>query len=350
MSGSEKKIGRRSMDIYQEITDAYASELRHALGSRFSLFAKWTPDDYVYPFSDVDLRIAMPEAEDLNEISDILCRVHRKMVASVPFGDRILEHPYGFLYLDRDIAENRVIADDIKRCYFVNGEVSAFRKLAVAAEAYAMSDPYFLRIIDGRLGRFTMINEYRFRDPVYQKQYETYCLLWHYYLPCAYAVECLKAGRVYPQKICLDWYRSEYLSQIILEYREGRIGVYDNDLVLKETERDLRRMLTKLPDRHASRRQEEDRALVTEAVCMLRTRCCRIAYYLAPPLGIDTKYLMRRELSEFERIACYLDTCGEAAKELRQILRSDGSEAQKLRYIKRSMEERAEEYKQLCRV
>ena len=338
------------MEIYQEITDAYASELRHELGSRFSLFAKWAPDDYVYPFSDVDLRIAVPKVEDLYEISDILCRVHRKMAASIPFGDRILEHPYGFLYVDRDIGEDRVVADDIKRCYFVNGEAKAFRKLAEAAGAHGMSPSYLRRIIDGRLGRFTTVNEYRFKDPVYQKRYETYCLLWHYYIPCVYAAECLKAGTVYPQKICADWYRSDDLREIILEYREGRTGAYDNDLVLQETERELRGLLAELPDEPAEIPRERDRAAAAEAVCMLRTRCCRVDYYLAPPPGVGTEYLMRRELKEFQRIASCLDSRSEAVRELRQILSREGGEAHKLRQIKRSMEARTDEYRKLCRI
>ena len=336
-------MNKSSNHYYRDIVDEYYWELKQNLGDDISLFIKWKTDDFVFPFSDVDMRIILNDYGSITDTNYILYEIHKKMVAKVPFGARILEHPYGFLYFTNDASKGILVPDDIKRCSFANGNPRYFEELKKAAGAYSMSTSYISRILDHRFGKYNTNNEYVFKDYSYQKQYSTYCLLWHYYIPCVYAFECLKAAQVYDTKINLEWYNNDYLKQIIIDYQEGFIRDYSNEIVLREISNEIECLQT------TSSYFEKNDYSINEAICMLRIRICRILYYLNPPSDVNTDYLIRRELKELSFISSRLHEHFQFTDdESFSLLQNDYDNRAKLMAFLEQLQSKADVYEYIC--
>lgn len=332
-----------SVNYYKDILDEYYCELKRNLGDDISLFIKWKTDDFVYPFSDVDMRIILNDYGSITDTNHILYEIHKKMVVKVPFGARILEHPYGFLYFTSDAANGTFVPDDIKRCSFVNGNPGYLEELKKVAGACSMSTSYISRILDNRFGKYSTNNEYIFKDYSYQKQYSTYCLLWHYYIPCVYAFECLKANQVYDTKINLKWYNNDYLKQIIIDYQEGNIRNYSNETILRQITNEIECMQV---NNHCFEKNDYS---INEAICMLRIRICRILYYLNPPSDVNTDYLIRRELKELSFISSRLHEQLQFTDDANySLLPTDYDNKANLRAILERLQSKADVYECIC--
>ena len=124
-------------------------------------------------------------------------------------------------------------------------------------------------------------------------KYKKYCVLWHYYIPCIYALRCKKDCINYNYKINYEWYDKQILD-LIYAFQSGEEP--------KETLDELLKMVNEALEKETNTQFFElpiiKSTISKEKVFMLRTRIARIIYYLNPPNQCNTLYLQERECIE----------------------------------------------------
>ena len=144
-----------------------------------------------------------------------------------------------------------------------------------------------------RYKRFVMKHEYKYRDSKTNEIFKKYCILWHYYIPCVYTINCLVYKVNFANKINESWY-SDTFRRLIMQFKQNIVPDDKAEVVINNVDMELEGLLKK----YNILWQGYKNIIGSEAKFMLRTRISRLLYYLYPPGSIDTLYLQHRECGE----------------------------------------------------
>ena len=158
-----------------------------------------------------------------------------------------------------------------------------------------------MKIIAKRYKNFSFKNEFNQYKGEELWKYRIYCAIWHYYLPCLYAIYSISDIEVKKKKCAEELIKNQYLKEIYHNIKNNSISRIDVDQLLKIIDTEISNELKQNNiDLTIGETSEKDNIL--EAISMLRTRICRYKLYLDSTLEFDRNYLINRELNELKFI------------------------------------------------
>lgn len=286
---------------YRQIAVEYIDALRADLGGTFTLTKKWPDVDLLWPHSDLDLRIVLDEAPaDWIALNDGIARSHRRVVEVEPVRRRILEHPPGWVFLRDELDRGLVPAAELATWSNVSGDptaVTAWQTRNADRPWSAEDERFYLGILRGRIrGRYDLAADSADNIVTARDRYGVHCAIWHFLAPILFAHTaltacCRPAGKV----AVMRRHPVAEIRDMLDIVTSDHPGTADAAMVL--------RCATRLVDAFcpipAARTSDHDRgptrAELIGALGVLRCRIARYAYYLNPPAGVVTDYLVDRE-------------------------------------------------------
>ncbi|MGW3056441.1 hypothetical protein ACWC98_10925 [Streptomyces goshikiensis] len=309
--------------LYEETGRLYRAELARAGIGRVGIVHKWGRPDLIAPYSDLDLRLILDTAPtSWSGFDERLAAAHHASVEADPAYARVLEHPPGFVFTRAELDSALVQLAEVATWTLTHGEqetLQMWRKHAVD-EPWTASDARFYRsLLEGRVG-----GRYRLTadaiDNVHHDiaGYRRHCVAWHYVAPCWFAAACLATRSRFPGKL-----------DALTLWRPGATGPHaerfaahagpenaDSGVALHELLR-LARLAVDTALRHASGTPgglppADDTSVWrarawTMTAGMLRAKPARWVYYLDPPAGVATGYLIAREAKELRSAVLVLE-------------------------------------------
>ncbi|MBO4616099.1 MAG: hypothetical protein J5717_01995 [Lachnospiraceae bacterium] len=312
---------------YKKVEDIYWDKVLEQSNQVVLLTKKWSDEDLLYPYSDLDLRIITQDNIDFFELNEKLYKAHCNTVMEVEDGERILEHPAGFMYKVSECVGNEVYKIDFVKTSFVNGDEDLFIRAKSSLDPKEIDKGWLESFYNKRYKRFTMKYEYKYKDQAKNKIFEKYCIVWHYYIPCVYALQCMVSGINFTNKIDRDWYSPEFQKKIE-DFKHGIVPKEEPEELIREVDAEL----GKLVQKYSINWHIKDSKVGYEAKYMLRTRISRLLFYLYPVNSIDTMYLQQRECGELNSIFQFYkeNTAGKIWDSFLLILNDDCSVSKKL--------------------
>ncbi|MGW6817715.1 hypothetical protein [Streptomyces sp. NPDC055005] len=306
--------------LYELTAGLYVDELGRAGMHPLMVTHKWERPDLIAPHSDLDLRLILDAAPaSWEEFNDSLATAHTAVVAADSAHGRLLEHPPGFAFTAQELDEGLVQPAEVATWSLLHGQQEGLRTWATGAEVepWTASDARFYRaLLRARVGgRYRLSQDAT--DNVHGDVigYLRHCVAWHYVAPCWFAAACLATQSRLPGKlVALTTWRPG----ITEGHAERFAGHAKSDAQSCQEPRPLLRHAHVAVDaaiRHIcppdTDPPEEDlrvgRARAwTMAVGMLRVKPARWRYYLNPPPGVATGYLVAREAKELSTAAAGL--------------------------------------------
>ncbi|MFJ2937281.1 hypothetical protein ACIO8G_31505 [Streptomyces sp. NPDC087219] len=304
--------------LYSGLGVLYERELDdHGVGA-VMLTHKWQPADLLAPHSDIDVRVLLPQAPaDWEEWNHSLAAAHTAAVGREVSHRRLLEHPPGFAFTVAEVDGRLVSAPELATWSLISGSPRDFQRWKSRAQMapWCEVDERFYRgILQGRLGgRYQLAADST--DNVVEDiaAYRRHCVAWHYLAPCWFAAAALSTRTRCPGKTAaltqwrpdgLDWYAELFL---------GRAEDRSPRHLLRTAHVALEAAMRRVPDanRPAGQIDEQARTDWVMTAGMLRVRVARWLYYLDPPPGVATEYLIRREAKELRAAAHTLTALAE---------------------------------------
>jgi hypothetical protein len=299
-------VGVRLAPLYEALGARYVRELAGQGVGAVMVAHKWEGVDLLAPHSDLDLRIVVDRPPgswwDWNER---LAAAHRAVVAADPFNRRLLEHPPGFAFVRGEIGEGRVAAAELATWSHLHGHALMLHRWKSQSRAVPWSgvDERFYRgILNARLGGvYRLEADSTDNVSVDLSGYQRHCVAWHYLAPCWFAVAALATRTRFPGKTAaLTQWRPNAVERIAqLFLAPGDTAARPREL-LRLADDALHAVITHIPPAPASSAAPcVSRAVNwTTTIGMLRVRVARWLYYLDPPQGVQTGYLISREAKE----------------------------------------------------
>ncbi|MFJ7986440.1 hypothetical protein [Streptomyces sp. NPDC096351] len=296
--------------LYSELGALYERELdTHGVGA-VMLTHKWQPADLLAPHSDIDVRVLLPQAPaDWEEWNHRLAAAHTAAVGRDVSHRRLLEHPPGFAFTVAEADGRLVSAPELATWSLISGSPRDFQRWKSRAQMapWCEVDERFYRgILQSRLGgRYQLAADST--DNVVEDiaAYRRHCVVWHYLAPCWFAAAALATRTRCPGKTAaLTQWRPDGLdgyAELFLGRTEDRSPRH----LLRTAHVALEAAMRRVPDanRPAGQGDEQARTDWGMTAGMLRVRVARWLYYLDPPPGVATEYLIRREAKELRATA-----------------------------------------------
>ncbi|MFJ8789016.1 hypothetical protein [Streptomyces sp. NPDC102462] len=306
--------------LYRGLGDLYERELdAHGVGAAM-LTHKWQPADLLAPHSDIDIRVLLPQSPaDWEEWNHRLAGAHTAAVGREISHRRLLEHPPGFAFTVSEADARLVHAPELATWSLITGNARDFQRWKSRAQMapWCEVDERFYRgILQTRLGgRYQLAADST--DNVVEDitAYRRHCVAWHYLAPCWFAAAALATRTRCPGKTAaLTQWRPEGLdghAELFLRHAEDVPDSHPRNPrhLLRAAHVALEAATRRIPDACRSADKGEDPC--TDWVMtagMLRVRVARWVYYLDPPPGVATEYLIRREAKELRSAAKTLAT------------------------------------------
>ncbi|MFJ3905756.1 hypothetical protein [Streptomyces sp. NPDC090025] len=307
--------------FYSGLGALYERELdAHGVGA-VMLTHKWQPTDLLAPHSDIDVRVLLPRPPaDWEEWNHRLAAAHAAAVSRKVPHRRLLEHPPGFAFTVAEADGRLVSAPELATWSLMSGSARDFQRWKSRAQMapWCEVDERFYRgILQGRLGgRYELAADST--DNVVEDiaAYRRHCVAWHYLAPCWFAAAALATRTRCPGKTAaLTQWRPDGLdgyAELFLGHAEDRPDArpLNPRHLLRTAHVALESAMRRVPDanRPAGRCDKDVRTDWVMTAGMLRVRVARWLYYLAPPPGVATEYLIRREAKELRAAAQTLNT------------------------------------------
>ncbi|MFE0332809.1 hypothetical protein [Streptomyces sp. NPDC058955] len=302
--------------LYMGLGALYERELdAHDVGA-VMLTHKWQPADLLAPHSDIDVRVLISQAPtDWEEWNQRLAAAHTAAVSREISHRRLLEHPPGFAFTVAEADGRLVSAPELATWSLISGSARDFQRWKSRAQMapWCNVDERFYRgILHGRLGgRYQLAADSV--DNVVEDiaAYRRHCVAWHYLAPCWFAAAALATRTRCPGKTAaLTQWRPDGLdgyAELFLGHAEDRPDTRPRSPrhLLRTAHVALEAAMRRVPDATstAGKLDEQARTDWVMTAGMLRVRVARWLYYLDPPPGVATDYLIRREAKELRAAA-----------------------------------------------
>ncbi|MET9153203.1 hypothetical protein ABZX82_18285 [Streptomyces griseoflavus] len=302
--------------LYLGLGALYERELdAHGVGA-VMLTHKWQPADLLAPHSDIDVRVLLSQGPaGWDEWNHRLAAAHTAAVGWEVSHRRLLEHPPGFAFTVAEADGRLVSAPELATWSLISGSARDFQRWKSRAQMapWCEVDERFYRgILQGRLGgRYQLAADSTDNVVEDVTTYRRHCVAWHYLAPCWFAAAALATRTRCPGKTAaLTQWRPDGLDR----YAELFLGhaVDRPDACLRSPRHMLRTAhvaleaaMRRVPDagRPVGQGEEHARTNWVMTAGMLRVRVARWLYYLDPPPGAATDYLIRREAKELRAAA-----------------------------------------------
>lgn len=334
------RIDMKSIEKYRVINDEYIGKIASEMD--YFLFAakKWAYEDYLWPFSDFDYRIVIKDGSDIDffRLNEILYIVQLQMQTENPQLRRIMEHPPGYIFFESEIMTDYL--EDFRIWSFAGGNSEKFFEFKNFLDSRKDFDQcFYQKIIEKRYRKFSFKTEYRDYTKDIITTYEIYCVLWHYYFPCMFAIQSLKEGRSKGQKIHKDFLKPGFISDTFQRLHDvgSHFDAMDISFVIGEVEKPIAEEISEVVYDNADNDNYMTMSFV-EAMGMMRTRIARLRLYLEQD-KIDRHYLAIREIAELNNMFSTLyqySGIGKFAETL-SILHLDIREEERLRMLLRHL-------------
>ncbi|WP_328337077.1 hypothetical protein [Streptomyces violaceus] len=298
----------RATSSYALLGVTYGEQLAVEGVAASMLTHKWQARDLIAPHSDIDVRVILDQAPDSwLEWNERLAIAHHRTVLLDPAHARLLEHPPGFAFTANELARNHVSPAEISTWSLVAGNATTLQRWKSRAQMmpWNRADERFYRgILDARIGGHYRLDKDSTDNVQHDLDgYRRHCVVWHYVAPCWFASAALATRTRCPGKTAAlnQWHPGELESHaedfLRLSTASGptpaptqllRTAHVAVDAVLRRTP----------PPRSLPEGPETDAAAWATTAGMLRVRVARWIYYLNPPPGSATGYLIAREEKE----------------------------------------------------
>ncbi|MCT2589833.1 hypothetical protein LHJ74_07880 [Streptomyces sp. N2-109] len=287
---------------------------------------KWQPTDLLAPHSDLDVRVLLRDVpEDWQEWNHRLATAHRGEVRRDATHRRLLEHPPGFAFTLPEAERQLISPPELATWSLVRGNARDFQRWKSHAQMAPWSrvDERFYRgILHARLGgRYQLAADSTDNVSEDVPGYRRHCVAWHYLAPCWFAAAALATRTRCPGKTAAltQWHPNglERYAELFLRHAQtagsARSAATPTARRLLRTahvalEAVMRRVPGKSSDTDTGEGEERSRVAWTMTAGMLRVRIARWLYYLDPPPGVATGYLITREAKELRTAAEALRT------------------------------------------
>ncbi|MEV5847785.1 hypothetical protein AB0M32_38080 [Streptomyces sp. NPDC051985] len=294
---------------YAELGVAYGERLAARGVAPSMLTHKWQASDLIAPHSDIDVRVVLGQVPDSWwEWNERLAGAHSQAVLLDPAHSRLLEHPPGFAFTVSEVDRNRVSPAEISTWTLITGNPTALQRWKSRAQMvpWSRADERFYRgILDARTGgRYRLDKDST--DNVHHDLdgYRRHCVVWHYVAPCWFASAALATRTRCPGKTAAltQWHPGELESRaedfLRLSSTASGPGPIPAEL-LRSAHITVDGLLRHTPPpRSMPEEPKTEAAAWTTTAGMLRVRVARWIYYLNPPPGTATGYLIAREEKE----------------------------------------------------
>ncbi|MFI1419318.1 hypothetical protein ACH4VX_15210 [Streptomyces sp. NPDC020731] len=319
--------------LYSGLGALYERELEaHGVGA-VMLAHKWQPADLLAPHSDLDVRVLLASVPaDWEEWNQRLAAAHTAAVTRERLHRRLLEHPPGFAFTTAEADGRLVSAPELATWSLISGSSRDLQRWKSRArmEPWCDVDERFYRaILQGRLGgRYRLAADSTANVVEDLAGYRRHCVAWHYLAPCWFAAAALATRTRCPGKTAaLTQWRPSGLdgyADLVLRHAEDRPEALHRSArhLLRTAHVALEAVMRRVPDGGLAALPGAGRAGTDWVMTagMLRVRVARWLYYLAPPPGVETGYLIRREAKELQA----------AARTLHALAAAGAAEAQRL--------------------
>ncbi|MFJ1821567.1 hypothetical protein [Streptomyces sp. NPDC088139] len=310
--------------LYLGLGALYERELEaHGVGA-VMLTHKWQPADLLAPHSDIDVRVLLPEAPaNWEEWNHLLAAAHKSAVRREISHGRLLEHPPGFAFTVAEADGRLVSAPELATWSLISGstrDCQRWKSQAQMAPWCEVDERFYRGILQGRLGgRYQLAADST--DNVVEDipAYRRHCVAWHYLAPCWFAAAALATRTRCPGKTAaLTQWRPDGLdayAELFLRHSEdgpnGRLRSPRH--LLRAAHVSLEAAMRRIPQASHPPDKGKESAATDWAMTagMLRVRVARWLYYLDPPPGVATEYLIRREAKELRSAAQTLNALAE---------------------------------------
>ncbi|MFB6643150.1 hypothetical protein ACFCYF_38670 [Streptomyces chartreusis] len=299
----------QAVPTYAELSTTYGRQLAaHGVDSAM-LTHKWQPGDLISPHSDIDVRVVLHQPPtswwDWNHD---LALAHTRTVAEDITHRRLLEHPPGFAFTTTELDQHRVSPPELATWSLITGNATALQRWKSHAQMapWSREDERFYRgILGSRVGgRYQLDKDSTDNVHGDVSRYRGHCVAWHYVAPCWFAAAALATGTRCPGKSAalVQWHPGElegHAERFLRHGAEGLpAGVSPREL-LREAHVVVDAILRRTPPPRSVHEPTKSEAVAwTMTAGMLRVRVARWLYYLDPPAGTATGYLIAREAKE----------------------------------------------------
>ncbi|MBM9624008.1 hypothetical protein [Streptomyces zhihengii] len=301
--------------LYPVLGALYERELdAHGIGAMM-LTHKWQPADLLAPHSDIDVRVLLSQPPtDWEEWNHRLAAAHTSAVGREISHRRLLEHPPGFAFTVAEADGRLVSAPELATWSLISGSARDFQRWKSRAQMASWCDVderFYRGILHGRLGgRYQLAADSTDNVAEDIVAYRRHCAAWHYMAPCWFAAAALATRTRCPGKTAaLTQWRPDGLAgyaELFLGHAEDRPDARPRSPrhLLRTAHVALEAAMCRVPAAGpAGQGEEHTRTDWVMTTGMLRVRVARWLYYLDPPPGVATGYLIRREAKELRAAA-----------------------------------------------
>ncbi|MFJ6755826.1 hypothetical protein ACIQNK_12500 [Streptomyces sp. NPDC091273] len=288
---------------------------------------KWQQPDLIAPHSDLDLRLVLDAAPDSWEhFNTCVAAAHTAAVAADPAHGRWLEHPPGYAFTTAELDGGLVQPAEVATWSPVHGSQQILGQWVKAADAEpwtAADARFYWALLNARVaGHYRLAADAT--DNVHRdlSGYLRHCVAWHYVAPCWFAAACLATRSRLPGKLdALTRWRPGDTGHHAERFAShaGPVGSRPGlapRLLLRHAHVAVDAALHYIPASGSEPDEGRPRLGLRRewamTAGMLRVKPARWRYYLDPPPGIATGYLIAREAKELtaaqatlERLACH---------------------------------------------
>lgn len=309
--------------LYDDLGSQYADALARYDVEAAILTHKWQPGDLLAPHSDLDIRILLDgPPTNWRQWNENLAHAHSAAVAAGPGHRRWLEHPPGFAFTLAEVRDRRVAPSELVTWSVITGHARSLQQWKSRAQMApwgALDERFYRGILAGRLhGRYRLEADSTDNVDRDLPGYRRHCVTWHYLAPCWFAAAALATRTRCPGKTAalhqwhpagLQRYARFFLRHIATPAEPDRPASLR--VLMRAAHVALDTALRHVPAPAAAAVDDDCPAQAvarTMAAGMLRVRRARWLYYLDPPTGVITDYLISREAKELRSAAAALRT------------------------------------------
>ncbi|MFD3756743.1 hypothetical protein [Streptomyces sp. NPDC058622] len=274
---------------------------------------KWQQPDLIAPHSDLDLRLVLDAAPDSwEDFNTCVAAAHTAAVAADPAHGRWLEHPPGYAFTAAELDAGLVQPAEVATWSPVHGSQQILGQWVKAADAEpwtAADTRFYSALLEARVaGRYRLAADAT--DNVHRdlSGYLRHCVAWHYVAPCWFAAACLASRSRLPGKLdALTRWRPGDTGRHAERFAShaGPVGSRPGlapRLLLRHAHVAVDAALHYIPASGSEPDEGRPRLGLRRewamTAGMLRVKPARWRYYLDPPPGIATGYLIAREAKE----------------------------------------------------
>ncbi|MBC9717822.1 hypothetical protein H9Y04_35355 [Streptomyces sp. TRM66268-LWL] len=299
----------QALPSYTRLTADYERHLTLHGVTASMLTHKWQPGDLIAPRSDVDVRVIVNQAPDSWwDWNHAVGLAHTQAVAQHVLNRRFLEHPPGFAFTTTELERHRVSPPEIATWSLIAGNAALLRRWKSHAQTmpWSQEDERFYRgILGSRAGGMYQLAKDSIDNVHHDVEgYRGHCVTWHYVAPCWFAAASLATRTRCPGKSAAlaQWHPGELEAHAEKFLRYGMSGSAPGiapEELLNEAHDAVEALIRRVPKPRAVQEPDEADAIAwTMTAGMLRVRVARWLYYLDPPPGTATSYLVAREEKE----------------------------------------------------